>query len=103
MGKKFEAEAEEMKRMLKQTQGEEQVVMQNITKLEKEEKAIPNMALVSKTPTVTKVAAPAAKPAANNEAMQKLMDENNRLKHEKAELERQLSIRKVAKEKEKLK
>lgn len=98
------AEETEMQRVLNQTQKEELALEHNISSLKVEEakaKGVATALVVEQTHTVA--VAPKAAPALNQEAMQNLMEENKRLKHDKAELERQLSDRKVAKEKSKLK
>lgn len=89
-----------MQKFLNQTKKEELELEQNITKLKIEQSKLPaeKLGLSVVKPAVVKTATVAVP-----EAMSKLVEENNRLKHEKAELEKQLSERKVAKEKAKLK
>lgn len=88
-------EEQEMQRVLNQTHNEELVLERSISALKAQHPKA--TALASKSVLVKSAT------ATSEEAVQKLMEENSRLKHEKAELERQLSVRKVAKEKAKLK
>jgi len=102
------SEEGEMQHVMNQTQKEELSLERNISGLKLQEakmKPVVNGTAFVDDGNVTAPGASLAPKAAqmNQEAMQKLVEENNRLKHEKAELERQLSDRKVAKEKAKLK
>jgi hypothetical protein len=101
-------EENEMQRVLNQTQKEEIDLEHNLTalKLQKTRTTPPatsSLVAVKNAAASGATASTKAAPALSQEALQKLLEENNRLKHEKAELERQLSDRKVAKEKAKLK
>jgi hypothetical protein len=108
-------EEREMQRVLNQTQKEELALEHNISALQAQKALVApqvKLAPVAKVSTKTSVSAGTkvaaskviqAGQAMSQEAMQKLMDENSLLKHQKAELEKQLSDRKVAKEKAKLK
>jgi len=105
--KKILEEEHVMQRFLNQTKKEEIALERNVSNLKIEEtKAVQREAASAVVKTVPKkVPAPTAKVAVpmDHEAMKKLVEENSRLKHEKAVSEQQLSDRKVAKEKSKLK
>jgi hypothetical protein len=98
---KILGEEREMQRVLNQTRQEELGLERNVTDLKLREAEATTKPVAASAALMSKSTAVHA--AVSQEAMQQLVEENQRLKHEKAELERQLSARKVAKEKATLK